>query len=1164
MRRNGFALASLLLFHLFSFLIQVCAQTTTSGGLTGVVTDPSGALVPGAVVEIRDTAKGTIQTTKTDQEGAYHFFFLAPGRYALTVTHEGIEPENRAVEVLLGPPVSVNVALKIARENTSVNVTAEAPLIHAENGDVSATVNQKQISEVPNPGNDLGYIPQTTPGAVMNTETQGFIGFSILGMPGNSYQFTIDGMNQNDNGENLLLQGSLGLTLGQNQIQEATVVSTGYSGQFGGSAGGNINYITKSGSNEVHGNAQYYWNGRVLNANDWFNNAFGLPRPFDIANQWAGSLGGPLKKNKLFFFFDTEGVRVLIPQGFLLVIPTPEFEAATMANIESKFGTASASSAFYRKMFDLYKNAPGANRAVPNNLVSTDPLGCAGFADAKSGLGITVPCSAYNFSFRSQISQDSLVSGRVDWNFNRDDRASLRLQSENGHAAGADAISPAFDTDSKLPWRQGQFNETHTFGTSAASQFLLGGSYWAPFWSVGNPSRAFSTFPTTLAFGAGPFSTLGGADNWSNPGFGRAITMYQISEDVMKTRGNHKFGFGASFDRTYWTFRGYTINATGNLLVQTVDAFFQGGVDLASPDVDSTVLSQSFPSATSQRLAFYNLALYSQDEWHARPNLTLTLTLRAEHKSNPVCKLRCFSRLAGSFDAVSHDPNQPYSQAIVVHQRQGLRSLDSVLWSPRFSFAWQPFDVSRNTVIRGGAGIFYDPVPAFAATSASNNSPLWNSYVIGGDNLAPDETTSLFKTAAASNATFLQGFASGKTLAEIQAINPGFAPPGFASMEARMHLPQYQRWSLEWQQAVGVSASVSVGYFGNHGIHELVEDFNANAYGFGSLPAKLCSSPPVPPCADPRFGQVMQVHSAAVSNYNGMVVSFRQGFNRWGAGLFQANYTYGHTLDEVSNGGDSSFTGGSFRSPQDYGHLREAYGPAEYDVRHSFNANYLWELPIKAILRGHGAELVVTGWQVSGTIFSRTGFPYTVFDYTESSSLAVKNYGGLIYAVPAGPLGPAIPCGEGAALPAAPKPCQTPQILPDGVTPNANARFIQAGCETGFNTGNLPGPTGPCDGPSVTLAQGRNRFRGLSFFDTDFSITKNTKLPHWEGAMLGIGFQFFNFFNHPNFGLPDHSTSLGSFGMIGYTNQTSSSLLGNGVGGDNAPRMIQLKAQLRF
>ena len=149
---------------------------------------------------------------------------------------------------------------------TSVTVTAEAPLLHAENGDVSATVNQKQLSEVPNPGNDLTYIVQTAPGVVMNTDVQAGANFSILGMPGTSYRYTIDGLSDTDNTYNVQLVGSLFLLLGQNQIQEATVVSTGYAGQFGGAAGGNVNYVTKSGGNEFHGNAQYYWNGRVLNA----------------------------------------------------------------------------------------------------------------------------------------------------------------------------------------------------------------------------------------------------------------------------------------------------------------------------------------------------------------------------------------------------------------------------------------------------------------------------------------------------------------------------------------------------------------------------------------------------------------------------------------------------------------------------------------------------------------------------------------------------------------------------------------------------------------------------------------------------------------------------------------------------------------------------------
>src|SRR2546426_7833791 len=179
------------------------AQTTTSGGLAGVVTDPTSAVLPDADVVILDNAKGTTQSTNTDRDGVYRFFFLAPGRYALTVTHAGFREEKRAVYVTLGPPVSVNLTLEIAQASTTVNVADEAPLVQAENGDVSATMNQKQISELPNPGNDLTYVVQTAPGVVMNTDVQGGANFSILGMPGFSYLHTMDGMDDNDNSYNL-------------------------------------------------------------------------------------------------------------------------------------------------------------------------------------------------------------------------------------------------------------------------------------------------------------------------------------------------------------------------------------------------------------------------------------------------------------------------------------------------------------------------------------------------------------------------------------------------------------------------------------------------------------------------------------------------------------------------------------------------------------------------------------------------------------------------------------------------------------------------------------------------------------------------------------------------------------------------------------------------
>jgi hypothetical protein len=1133
------------------------AQTTTSGGLTGVVTDPSHALVADAGVEIRDSAKGTTQSTETDREGVYRFFFLAPETYTLTVTHAGFRKESRMANVLLGPPVTVNVTLELATEHATVNVTGEAPLIQSENGDVSTTINQQQVAEVPNPGGDITYVAQIAPGAVMNTDQSGLAYFSILGMPGTSNLFFLDGMSENDNGLNLNLVGSLNMLLGQNQIQEATVVSTGYSGQFGGAAGANINFITKSGSNQFHGNAQYYWNGRAFNANDWFNNANGQGRPFDIANQWAASLGGPIQKDKLFFFFDSEGSRLLLSQNFNVLIPSPQFEVATIANIDSKFGSTSASDAFYKKMFGLYNSAPGANLARPGGQdLMQDPTGCTGF----TLLGPNVPCAEYFFATRGHPTSDTLTSGRVDWNASSNDRAFLRVQYDSGHSADVvDPISPVFDAFGHNPWWQGQLMETHSFGSSAASQFLLGGHYFRPINQVQNPSQTLSAFPNYLNFGvSNTFTNLG--DGLAFPG-GRPTTQFQISEDGVKTWRNQKFGFGANFERIYWTTLVNT-NLLGVLTPQTLDAFYQGGVDPASPDTDYTELLQGFASHTSERISFYTFGLYGQDEWHARSNLTITLALRAEHRSDPVCKQRCFARLAGNFGSLSHDPGQPYNQAILSNQKQAFAEVDNILWTPRFSFAWQPFGVSRNTVIRGGIGIFYDPVSGNHTLTLSSNPPIFDIYPVFRDNLAPGERTSLSKDAAASNAAFLNGFASSQTLAQIRAASPGFTPPGITNPATQMRAPQYQRWSLELQEAFGARTSLNVGYFGNHGIYELVQNPNANAYGFGSLPTGMCTSPPVPPCADPRFTGVTQLATNGVSNYNGLVASFRHRLSRWTPGFFQLNYTYSHAFDEVSNGGLYSFTYGSSIYPQDPNNLRGSYGPAEYDVRHSLNANYVWEVPVKAALGGRGSNRLVDGWQISGTVFTRTGFPYTVIDNAEGSALNAKNFFGTIYAVPVAPLGLGASCGAGAAYPPALHPCQPPQLLADGVTPNPNALFVQSGCETGFNTGTLPTASSPCGGPTVSFAQGRNHLRGPGYFNTDLTIMKNTKLR--ENATLGIGFQFFNFLNHPNFGFPDNFSSDQIFGQILYLEQSPTSIVGSGIGGDAAPRMIQLKVQLQF
>jgi len=557
--------------------------------------------------------------------------------------------------------------------------------------------------------------------------------------------------------------------------------------------------------------------------------------------------------------------------------------------------------------------------------------------------------------------------------------------------------------------------------------------------------------------------------------------------------------------------------------------------------------------------------------------VVLTFGLRGEHFSNPVCESRCFARLTGPFDSISHDPDQPYNQSILINQQHAFLQMDNILWSPRFSFAWQLFGVSHSTVVRGGIGVFHDSLPGGTAESFYINAPLYNVYTVFGSNLTPNETTSLFRDAAVSNAAFVNGYAAGQTVAEIRAAIPNFFPPAINASEKIIHSPQFQKWSLELQQALGTNTTLSVGYYGHHGIHELF--FNNSANSYCDPEVEILPSGAPNPCfgfesslprevPDPRFGKTSEDRTSAVSSYHGAVISLKHQFTRWTGGLFQANYTYGHALDEISNGGVFSFTSvGSFQgvtnSPQDPKNLRGNYGPAEYDVRHSFNANYVWELPLKAALRVPGPSSLVNGWQVSGTIFARSGFPYTVVDPVMSGRLAENNYSAGVHAVPARALDSGLSCGSGAAFPLAPHPCQPSQMLINGA-PNPNANFIQAGCETGFNTGNLPSPSGPCGGPTVSFAQGRNHFRGPGYFNTDFAIMKNTKLPGWEHASLGIGFEFFNLFNHPNFGFPDNWVSSPTLGQIFYLEQTPTSILGNSLGGDAAPRMIRLRVQLQF
>jgi Carboxypeptidase regulatory-like domain/TonB dependent receptor len=1138
---------------------RLAAQTTTTGDITGVVTDPSGSIVPSATVTLKDETKGVTQESTTNAQGTYRFYLLTPGPYTISVTSAGFQTTSRRVDVAVGQVQTVGFQLTLGASSSSVVVTEAAPLLQTDNGDTSTTLNQQQIANVPNPGNDLTYIAQLAPGTVMNT-MGGYGNVEAFGLPATSNLFTMNGMDDNDPFLNLNNSGASNLLLGSNEIQEADVVTNGFSGAYGSFGGMNVNYVTKSGGNDFHGNAVYYWTGRAMDANDWFDKAEGNGRPFNNANQWAASFGGPIKKDKLFFFINQEGLRVLIPVPSEVTVPNTAFEAATVQNLQSLGLTSSIP--FYCQnlagicpgvgpvagagagIFNLYNAIPNYANATPlTSALTNSPCG-----GNQQGVGNPIPiaslpnqtCLGSVLETPINFAPEWQIAGRFDWNIGSNDRAFVRIQYDHGiQPTATDPISPAFNITSDQPEWQSQINETHTFSPTLVNQLIIAGTWYSSIFQSPDEAAKLAAFPGTLQFGDGSLTNIGGAIGYLFPQ-GRNVTQFQVGDDVSKTLGNHTVKFGFKFHRNWVSDHDGGFFTTPLEVPLSLTDFFNGG--------SGANMTQAFSSVPNIPIRINNLGFYVQDEWRIKPNFSVTAALRLEHNSNPYCTTDCFSTFAGGYDQALANEGDPYNTLIQTGRSQALYNLQGVVWQPRVSFAWQPFGAAgsglrSNFVVRGGFGIFNDIFPGTISDNMSENPPLYNQFVVAGTAplvggtcnpgyLSPNQPGNLFDCETAANTAFQTAYASG--------ANAVAANPNIVTATHRIDQPQYQKWNLQIQKGFGQNTSFSIEYDGNHGIHEPIVNTGLNAFGFGSLPAVVPQA---------QFSEITLVESEGISNYNGLTMSFQRRFGA--SGLLQVNYTWSHNLDEVSNGGFLAFTGQNL-SPQDPYNLRNNYGPSDYDIRHNVNANYVWQVPIRKALGGHGWGPLVDGWQVSGTAFYRTGLPYTITDGAISADLASNNY---FAAVRPDALVSGLPSGCASRSSAFTNPSVTPCYTASigGTTPATACNIVTAGdfpipgCET-----------------ALGMSGTRNKYRGPQYVNTDFTIFKNTTIPHWERGKLGIGFQFFNLFNHPNFGPPVSDISNSLFGQTDSLVSPPTSILGSFLGGDASPRLIQLKATVSF
>jgi hypothetical protein len=1143
---------------LFLFPEIAFSQGETTSAITGQVSDATNAAIPDATVTITNRENGLQRSLQTDGEGRFNFPQLKPGIYSVRVQKEGFAPQqNDDVFSGLGQKQTANFILKLAQSSQTVEVIAASPLINPGNANTSTNLSAPALENLPNPGGDLTYPLQFAPGALINTAGSGndFVGGSngygnvqFNGLPALSNGYIVDGLETNDPLTNLNSGLSTNLVLGLNSISEVTVNTLSYSVDQGRYGASQVNYVTKSGANQFHGNLYEIWNGSLLNAADYFTNATpGNHKPRSTVNHFGGSLGGPIIHNKLFFFFDSEWVRIALPIVTPTTVPTAAFQNYVLQQLPlggkdsvtgATYPAAPQMVPFYQQMFSLYGNLDGTPLAVLGCPLNAGGIAASGTPPDGNG------CANRQSVSHSSDDHEQVQTARIDYNIDANNTTWVRFQADTGvQAAYTDPINSIFDSVSPQPLYSFAAGYTHVFSPSLVNYFNPGFSWYESLFAPDDFQKTLAAFPIVLE-GSGanaPFTTAGGLDNtWLQ---GRRASRFFINDNLAWSCGTHEFRFGTNTRILRLNDYDFGEGSVPTVIYTTLPQYIYGVASTAT---------KTFPTSPNEPFNFLNLDLYAQDTWRLTPKVTWTIGLRDTLNSNPLNPHDEIARLHGSFASISHDVNQPLDTAIQTGLGHVFAETPLAILQPRTALAWQFTD---NSVLRAGFGLFSDILPGSVADVVGVNPPYVQTFqggllgTVGGTAVAPGVPNSAVDATIAANQTFTAGFPHGQRSCASPLSSPSACLPPVAITAVptgKLHAPYFMQWSLGIEHQFATTASVRAQYVGTRAINQ---PYLTQVNGYQTV-CDGCFAPfPYLQPTDARFGAVTQFSTGASSHYNGLQLT---GTKRLSHGLQgQINYTFSKCMDEVSNGGFLQFAAGAVLSPLP-GELARNYGPCDYDVRHNLTAEYVYELPLK--VRNRGLGYVLNGWQISGTAFWHSGIPFSVLStpYSANGEGIVQGGGPQFASVV-----PGVSLYEHNPIPDVTQP-GTIQWL----NPNAFASTVDPS-------------TGACNGgDSAQTCQfgnlGRNSLRGPQFVWSDFYLTKWFSLT--ERVKLRIEAQFFNLFNHPNFGLPSMvlagipgkpSTQTG-FGALTYTTSPPTGLLGVGLGGDSTPRMIAFQMRLEF
>jgi hypothetical protein len=1082
---------------LFCSLPAAFSQTITAGDIVGTVKDTSGAVVPGAIVNLKSSDFGDTRTVATDSSGAFRFTFLKPGNYSISAVAAGLKTDVQKLAVEVGQVASLELIAKVQATQEVIDITS---------------------------------IAFTAPGIVVSTGS-GYGNFSSHGLPGVSNLFTINGNDYNDAFLNLNNSGASNLLLGANEVQEAAVVQNAYSVQYGRQAGAQVNYITKSGTNGLHGDLNWNWNGDRLNANDFFANTNGIARSKAISNQWAADVGFPIRKDKTFFYADTEGLYYTLPSAAVVTIPTPQLQTYILNTVNA------LQLPLYQNAFKIYNGAPGVSRAVPitngggalqdgNGNLGCGVQGFAGTAAPGGGtFGVDVPCGESWAQSGSNTNKEHLYTFRVDQSITDKQKIYGRLKHDDGfQPTSTNLISSTLNEQSIQPEWDGALNYTYVITPTVVNSFIGSALWYSAYFGPASVSAAKDLFPSYFSFGdgganGGGFYAMGA--NWASFPQGRDVGQAQITDDLSITRGKHTIKIGENYRNNHVSDFGLLTSTTGYYVFNSLTDFAAGVTD---PNLNSYYY-QKFTNITTAHTRLYNIGVYAQDEWAAARNLKLTFGVRFDSTGNPKCVDSCFSRLNAPFSSSSFQKGVdiPYSQSITTGLKDAYYSVDRVVPQPRLGVVWSPRGGNNSTVIRAGFGLFADLAPAFLASNLYGNAPYpYGAFINQGQEVGPASDPNSAAAAAQNQFNaFKTGFLGGSTLAQLNASVPGgFGPFGYFSIPQHFGTPEYAEWSFEIEQPIGSKNVVVATYSGNHGYNLLVQNGFVNAAALGAPLAGVPSAQP-----DPRFSAITEIGNQGVSNYNGITFQFRRAFSHGFQG--QINYTWSHASDDISNGGSGlpyTFTANTVTSVVNP-NIKANYGNSDYDIRHSVTGDFVYDTPWRFSHRA--LNYLLGDWTLSSKLYVRSGVPETITD---------SKLGNIFQGTLSGSLTPT-------AISAIPGKCGTGAI--NGATPCLSAsQFLPAGAETAL--GNI----------------GRNTLVGPGYFNIDTTLYKNFAVT--ERIKFVIGASAYNLLNHPHFADPSSNLASGAFGGIYGTVSPPTSAYGAFQGSLISGRELVLTAKFKF